>query len=274
MASGCAGRSSGLVRLESPSTDKAAVDRCGAAVEELLVSMGGDVRRLRQDARGDHVRAEWGGGDPQLLLLGHFDTVWPVGQLERMPLRSADGRLHGPGVFDMKAGIGVAMLAVRALQALAGRPAAAHRHVVDGRRRDREPHVEGRRSRKKRGAAPPCWCSSRRCQEAVRRRAGRGSGSSSWPFTACRRTPASIPARARARSARWPARSSRSKRCRTCRAASASTSVASRGARARTSCRTTRRRRSTSGCRRWRTPRDSRRRCAVCARRSPARALK
>ena len=68
-----------LVRLESPSTDKAAVDRCGAAVEELLVSMGGDVRRLRQDARGDHLRAEWGGGQSQVLLLGHFDTVWPVG---------------------------------------------------------------------------------------------------------------------------------------------------------------------------------------------------
>ncbi len=111
-----------LVRLESPSTDKAAVDRCGAAVEELLVSMGGDVRRLRQDARGDHLRAEWGGGPSQVLLLGHFDTVWQVGQLQRMPLRRDDGRLYGPGVFDMKAGIGVAMLAVRALHALAAAP--------------------------------------------------------------------------------------------------------------------------------------------------------
>jgi glutamate carboxypeptidase len=108
-----------LVRLESPTTDKAAVDRCGAAVEELLVSMGGDVRRLRQDARGDHLRAEWSGGERQVLLLGHFDTVWQVGQLERMPLRRENGRLYGPGVFDMKAGIGAAMLAVRALRALA-----------------------------------------------------------------------------------------------------------------------------------------------------------
>jgi glutamate carboxypeptidase len=108
-----------LVRLESPTTDKAAVDRCGAAVEELLVSIGGDVRRLRQDARGDHLRAEWSGGERQVLLLGHFDTVWQVGQLERMPLRRENGRLYGPGVFDMKAGIGAAMLAVRALRALA-----------------------------------------------------------------------------------------------------------------------------------------------------------
>ena len=60
-----------------------------------------------------------------MLLLGHFDTVWPVGQLDRMPLREEGGRLHGPGVFDMKAGIGVAMLAVRALRELSV-PGAPH----------------------------------------------------------------------------------------------------------------------------------------------------
>jgi glutamate carboxypeptidase len=106
-----------LARLESPSTDKTAVDRCGDTIADLLASMGGAVRRLRQDARGDHLRAEWRGGDRQVLLLGHFDTVWDVGQLEGMPVRRAEGRLYGPGVFDMKAGIGVAMLAVRALHA-------------------------------------------------------------------------------------------------------------------------------------------------------------
>jgi glutamate carboxypeptidase len=51
-----------------------------------------------------------------VLLLGHFDTVWPIGQLVRMPLTRADGRLHGPGVFDMKAGIAIGMLAARALR--------------------------------------------------------------------------------------------------------------------------------------------------------------
>lgn len=103
-----------LVRLESPSTDKAAVDRCGAVLAGMLTSIGGSVERLPQTQRGDHVRAEWGGGDRQILLLGHFDTVWPVGRLEQMPLRETDGRLHGPGIFDMKAGIAVAQLAVRA----------------------------------------------------------------------------------------------------------------------------------------------------------------
>jgi glutamate carboxypeptidase len=111
-----------LARLESPSTDKAAVDRCGDTLADLLASMGGAVRRLRQDVRGNHLRAEWPGGGRQVLLLGHFDTVWDVGQLERMPVRRAEGRLYGPGVFDMKAGIGVAMLAVRALQASGAGP--------------------------------------------------------------------------------------------------------------------------------------------------------
>jgi glutamate carboxypeptidase len=73
--------------------------------------------RLPQADAGDHLRAEIGSGDAQILLLGHYDTVWPVGQLERMPLREENGRLHGPGVFDMKAGLVIAWMAVRALRA-------------------------------------------------------------------------------------------------------------------------------------------------------------
>jgi glutamate carboxypeptidase len=105
------------VRLESPSTDKVAVDRCGAALAERLTTLGARVDRLRQPDRGDHLRAEFPASSaaPQVLVLGHFDTVWDVGQLERMPFEEKDGRVHGPGVFDMKSGIGVAMLAVRAL---------------------------------------------------------------------------------------------------------------------------------------------------------------
>ena len=109
-----------LVRLESPSTDKTAVDRCGHELAARLTSLGARVERLARTARGDHVRAEFEGNGDSILLLGHFDTVWGVGQLERMPLRSEDGRLYGPGVFDMKAGIAVAMLAMRALHARAG----------------------------------------------------------------------------------------------------------------------------------------------------------
>jgi len=104
-----------LVRLESPTKDKSAVDRCGAELASRLEAIGGRVTRLPRTERGDHLLAEFGCGDSQLLVLGHFDTVWPVGQLERMPLVRRDGRLHGPGIFDMKAGIATAMLATRAL---------------------------------------------------------------------------------------------------------------------------------------------------------------
>ena len=108
-----------LVGLESPSTDKAAVERCGAELTRRLEAIGGTTHRIDGGARGDHIRADFPGEGRQVLLLGHFDTVWPVGQLDRMPIREAAGRLHGPGIFDMKAGIGVAMLAVRALRELA-----------------------------------------------------------------------------------------------------------------------------------------------------------
>ena len=107
-----------LVRLESPSTDKGAVDRLGDVVASELKALGLRVERLPQAAAGDHLRAELGEGERQVLLLGHLDTVWPVGEIARMPIRLEDGRLHGPGVFDMKAGIALAMLAVRAIRAL------------------------------------------------------------------------------------------------------------------------------------------------------------
>ncbi len=111
-----------LVRLESPTTDPAAVDRCGERLAEHLREMDGTVERIPSPTSGAHLRATFGSGAAarQVMLLGHFDTVWPVGQLERMPLRESEGRLYGPGVFDMKAGIVIGMLAVRALAA-AGR---------------------------------------------------------------------------------------------------------------------------------------------------------
>ena len=110
-----------LVVIESPSTDKSAVDRCGAELSRRLESIGAAVQRLPRDVRGDHIRADFAGTGPRVLLLGHFDTVWPIGQLERQPLREDAGRLHGPGIFDMKAGIAVSMLALRALQELEAR---------------------------------------------------------------------------------------------------------------------------------------------------------
>ena len=108
-----------LVTLESPTDDKAAVDLCGVELSRRLVDLGGRVSQIAATGAGNHLRAEFSSGSRQILLLGHFDTVWPVGQLERMP-HSRDGdRLQGPGVFDMKAGIALGMLATRALLEIA-----------------------------------------------------------------------------------------------------------------------------------------------------------
>jgi glutamate carboxypeptidase len=117
-----------FVRLESPSGDPVALDRCGAAIAHEMAALGGRVTTIPTPAAGDHLRAEFGAGASQILLLGHFDTVWPVGQLERMAVRQEDGRLYGPGAFDMKAGIAIALLAMRALQEASARP--AHRVVM------------------------------------------------------------------------------------------------------------------------------------------------
>jgi glutamate carboxypeptidase len=106
-----------LARIESPSHDKAAVDRCGEDLARRLTGIGGRVTRIANSSAGDHLRAEFGSGDGQVLLLGHFDTVWDIGTVKTMPVERRDGRLYGPGTFDMKAGIGMAMLAVRALAA-------------------------------------------------------------------------------------------------------------------------------------------------------------
>ena len=107
-----------LARLESPSTDKAAVDRCGAELAARLRASGATVELLRQEVRGDHIRAVLSErSEPAILILGHFDTVWPVGTMERMPVRRDGDRLHGPGVFDMKGGIALALTAIAALRA-------------------------------------------------------------------------------------------------------------------------------------------------------------
>ena len=107
-----------LVCLESPSGDAAAINRCVAELESRLGGLGGlggRVARLPGGPAGDHLRAEFGSGARRVLLLGHIDTVWPAGTLARRPFRAEGGRLHGPGVFDMKAGLALAGLAVKAL---------------------------------------------------------------------------------------------------------------------------------------------------------------
>jgi len=106
------------VEIESPSDDKAALDQCGAYLAREFARRGAKVSMHSQPTAGDHLKAEFPGraGAKPLLLLGHFDTVWPLGTLEKMPFRVENGRAYGPGVLDMKAGIVMMMYAMRALR--------------------------------------------------------------------------------------------------------------------------------------------------------------
>jgi len=109
-----------LVRVESPSDDKAAVDACVALVAAHARGLGGRVRLNRQKGFGDVLEARFGrrntdAATKPILLLGHLDTVWPLGTLKRMPCRVDEGRLWGPGTLDMKAGVAMALTAIEML---------------------------------------------------------------------------------------------------------------------------------------------------------------
>jgi glutamate carboxypeptidase len=108
-----------FVRAESPSFDKSAVDRLGRAVAAEWKKRGATVTLLRERERGDHVKVEFGPRrsrrNSQILVLGHLDTVYDAGTIVRMPFRVSRGRAWGPGAFDMKAGLVIALYAVDAL---------------------------------------------------------------------------------------------------------------------------------------------------------------
>ena len=107
-----------LVNLESPTEDWAAVNRCVSVVEGWIKASGGKSQRSKQKSAGDLLIGRFGpapGRAKPLMLLGHLDTVWPLGTLKKMPFRVAQGRAWGPGVLDMKAGVVMALTALRVL---------------------------------------------------------------------------------------------------------------------------------------------------------------
>ena len=107
-----------LVECESPSHSKAGVDACVALVEQVCARIGGRMRRHPRKEFGDLLEVRFGRsrrGEKPVLLLGHLDTVWPVGTLARMPFRLEGGRAWGPGVLDMKAGVAMGLTAVAML---------------------------------------------------------------------------------------------------------------------------------------------------------------
>jgi glutamate carboxypeptidase len=106
-----------LVRLESPTHNKAANDKVADYLETLLKNDAWAVERLSQQLVGDQLVARQAvPGNTSTLILCHFDTVWEVGTLEQMPLRKENDKLYGPGVLDMKAGITTAIHALRLIK--------------------------------------------------------------------------------------------------------------------------------------------------------------
>jgi glutamate carboxypeptidase len=104
----------GLVEVESPSLELDAVERSAVAVAALIERRLGSAADLVASAAGPHVH--WrGGGESRVLLVGHHDTVFPLGTLAARPFTRRDGRLTGPGVFDMKGGIVLALHAAASL---------------------------------------------------------------------------------------------------------------------------------------------------------------
>jgi glutamate carboxypeptidase len=108
-----------LVEIESPSDVKASVDRLGAVLGSMFEEIGGQVTFHPAEKSGNQLQVDFkasrSGRQKPVLLLGHMDTVYPIGTISKMPCRVAKGRVWGPGVLDMKAGIALALHVMSAL---------------------------------------------------------------------------------------------------------------------------------------------------------------
>lgn len=111
------------VNQDSPTYEKAAVDMMGQMMARAFVEAGGTLAAVRpQSERGDHYTITYGQGERQILVLCHFDTVWPLGEAQKRPFRIENGHGKGPGVYDMKAGTLNGLFALKAIQQLGLQP--------------------------------------------------------------------------------------------------------------------------------------------------------
>jgi glutamate carboxypeptidase len=113
-----------LVSIESPSTDKSAVDRLGAFIQAELAHLGAAVTIDSQIKSGNNIIGRWntsasGNG---ILLLSHMDTVYELGTLEQRPVRIDNDHFYAPGALDMKASIAMFMVAMRWLHETGAMP--------------------------------------------------------------------------------------------------------------------------------------------------------
>lgn len=107
-----------LVEIESPTADKAAVDRVVDLVAGEARRIGLDVTRVAQADWGDHLLVRWGAGEGGFLLLCHLDTVWPLGTLAAWPWKVEGDRAVGPGCYDDKASAVIILTALAGLREL------------------------------------------------------------------------------------------------------------------------------------------------------------
>lgn len=107
-----------FVEIESPSDNKQAADRMGAFLAGAFEAVGGRATLHPAADFGDSLQIDYPGDEKSgpVLLLGHFDTVYPLGTLANMPCRIEEDRMHGPGVLDMKSGVALMLYAIEALK--------------------------------------------------------------------------------------------------------------------------------------------------------------
>jgi glutamate carboxypeptidase len=112
------------VECESPSCAPEAINSLATLIASDFAALGGKVRLHKSKTHGPALQVDFAGArrKPHLLLLGHMDTVYPLGTLRTMPWRERAGKLSGPGIFDMKAGIVQALFALKALLAVGALP--------------------------------------------------------------------------------------------------------------------------------------------------------
>jgi glutamate carboxypeptidase len=111
------------VNQDSPTYDKVAVDTMGQMIVQAFVEAGGTLAAShRQPEMGDHYTVTYGVDERQILVLCHFDTVWPLGEAKKRPFSIENGHGKGPGVYDMKAGTLNGLFALQAIHKLGLRP--------------------------------------------------------------------------------------------------------------------------------------------------------
>ncbi|MDD2499008.1 MAG: M20/M25/M40 family metallo-hydrolase, partial [Desulfitobacteriaceae bacterium] len=106
-----------LVEIESPTSDKQQTGCLAVKLREVFEQYtGGKAEIVGNKQNGNYLRGHFGNGMEQILIVGHFDTVHPIGTLKRNPFKIIDGKAFGPGIYDMKCGIVQAIFALAAIK--------------------------------------------------------------------------------------------------------------------------------------------------------------